>query len=214
MKEIYHVQRSKNENWLRCQLSQNWSSGSMRSQSSTLFLPIVITIDLLSLCHVKTKVTEDCFWVYGAMKKIFKGRMERKLVIYSQEASLFRTWAKRSEQWVRLRLIIKAFEEQPIRSVSRTKVRQLPLLQRNPVEWRSEERPSSLFRGVCTIRKEACPQLCVLSFESNCSSIWQQGCLRSVIFTTGIVHSLSCPTLCNPMNRSMDCHIHTIRIFI
>lgn len=69
MKEIYHVQRSKNENWLRCQLSQNWSSESMQSQSSTLFLPIVITIDLLSLFHVKTKVTEACFCVYGSGKK-------------------------------------------------------------------------------------------------------------------------------------------------
>ena len=146
--------------------------------------------------------------------KFLKGRMERKLVIYSQEASLFRTWAKRSEQWVRLRLIIKAFEEQPIRSVSRTKVRQLPLLQRKPVEWRSQERPPSLFRGVVLSAKTYALSFCGLSFESNCSSIWQQGCLRSVIFTVGIVHSLSCPTLCNPMNRSMDCHIHTIRIFI
>ena len=61
MKEIYHVQRSKSEKLARCQLSQNWSSESMQSQSSTLFLPIVITIDLLSLFHVKTKVTEECF---------------------------------------------------------------------------------------------------------------------------------------------------------
>lgn len=59
----------------------------MRSQSSTLFLPIVITIDLLSLFHVKTKVTEACFCVYGSGKK-FLGRMERKQVIYFQEASL------------------------------------------------------------------------------------------------------------------------------
>lgn len=107
MKEIYHVQRSKSEKLVRCQLSQNWSSESMQSQSSTLFLPIVITIDLLSLFHVKTKVTEECFWVCGAGKKLSKDRMERKLMIYPQEASLFRTWAKRSEQGVRLRVNYK-----------------------------------------------------------------------------------------------------------
>lgn len=130
----------------------------MWSQSSTLFLSIVITIDLLSLFHVKTKVTKSVSESMELGNKFLKGRMERKLVIYSQEASLFRTWAKRSEQWVRLRLIIKAFEEQPIRSISRTKVRQLPLLQRNPIEWRSEERQPSLFRGGCAIRKDVCPQ--------------------------------------------------------
>lgn len=134
------------------------------------FSTYLITIDLLSVLHEKTKITEECFWVYGVGGPgEGSNRMKKIIAIYSQESSMFRTWAE-EEKIVKPRINYhRNYRTINMECFKKESKENCHLLQRiQTMQKKGKKRPWNIREFLCNqYVKSMCLFMCPVLWESS-----------------------------------------------